>query len=132
MKTGNLQELSEQFVLDCTANPNDCGGTGGCGVCGCRVVVNALELPSIQKGRHGLAGHQHHRAKGVPCGGVLFVCVCECDTSRFKGGQPSEWTVRAAVRACTAARSRRCRSILTSATTARTSPLATLPCPLPP
>ncbi len=34
MKTGNLQELSEQFVLDCTANPNDCGGTGGCGVGG--------------------------------------------------------------------------------------------------
>lgn len=29
-KTGNLQELSEQFLLDCTPNPNDCGGTGGC------------------------------------------------------------------------------------------------------
>jgi len=25
-----LQELSEQFVLDCTPNPEQCGGTGGC------------------------------------------------------------------------------------------------------
>ena len=30
LKTGELQELSEQFVLDCTPNPHDCGGTGGC------------------------------------------------------------------------------------------------------
>jgi len=29
--TGVLQELSEQFVLDCTPNPSQCGGTGGCG-----------------------------------------------------------------------------------------------------
>lgn len=29
-KTGELQELSEQFVLDCVANPQQCGGTGGC------------------------------------------------------------------------------------------------------
>jgi len=28
--TGVLQELSEQAVLDCTPNPSDCGGTGGC------------------------------------------------------------------------------------------------------
>ena len=26
-----LNVLSEQFILDCTPNPNDCGGTGGCG-----------------------------------------------------------------------------------------------------
>jgi len=29
--TGRLQELSEQFILDCTPNPHECGGTGGCG-----------------------------------------------------------------------------------------------------
>jgi len=28
---GNLTVLSEQEILDCTPNPNDCGGTGGCG-----------------------------------------------------------------------------------------------------
>jgi len=28
---GQLAELSEQQILDCTPNPNDCGGTGGCG-----------------------------------------------------------------------------------------------------
>ena len=30
IKTGVLQELSEQFILDCTPNPKQCGGTGGC------------------------------------------------------------------------------------------------------
>jgi len=29
--TGQLAVLSEQQILDCTPNPNDCGGTGGCG-----------------------------------------------------------------------------------------------------
>jgi cathepsin L len=28
--TGQLVELSEQQILDCTANPKHCGGTGGC------------------------------------------------------------------------------------------------------
>jgi len=28
---GKLPVLSEQQILDCTPNPNDCGGTGGCG-----------------------------------------------------------------------------------------------------
>jgi len=31
LATGQLTDLSEQQVLDCTPNPNDCGGTGGCG-----------------------------------------------------------------------------------------------------
>jgi len=31
MKTGQLLTLSEQQILDCTPNPNDCGGNGGCG-----------------------------------------------------------------------------------------------------
>jgi len=31
LKTGTLLVLSEQQILDCTPNPNDCGGTGGCG-----------------------------------------------------------------------------------------------------
>ena len=30
LKTGSLVELSEQFILDCTPNPHECGGTGGC------------------------------------------------------------------------------------------------------
>jgi len=30
-KTGELTDLSEQQILDCTSNPNQCGGTGGCG-----------------------------------------------------------------------------------------------------
>jgi len=29
--TGQLPVLSEQQILDCTPNPNECGGTGGCG-----------------------------------------------------------------------------------------------------
>lgn len=31
LATGNLVVLSEQQILDCTPNPNQCGGTGGCG-----------------------------------------------------------------------------------------------------
>lgn len=31
LKTGQLQALSEQQILDCVPNPNQCGGTGGCG-----------------------------------------------------------------------------------------------------
>ena len=30
IKTGRLEELSEQFILDCTPNPEQCGGQGGC------------------------------------------------------------------------------------------------------
>jgi len=28
--TGTLEPLSRQNIVDCTPNPNDCGGTGGC------------------------------------------------------------------------------------------------------
>jgi cathepsin L len=31
IKTGKLVTLSEQQILDCTPNPQHCGGTGGCG-----------------------------------------------------------------------------------------------------
>ncbi len=30
LATGQLPVLSQQFILDCTPNPKDCGGTGGC------------------------------------------------------------------------------------------------------
>eukprot|EP00041_Stephanoeca_diplocostata_P009384 m.144599 g.144599 ORF g.144599 m.144599 type:complete len:378 (-) comp17716_c0_seq1:16-1149(-) len=30
LATGNTEDLSEQFILDCTPNPHQCGGTGGC------------------------------------------------------------------------------------------------------
>jgi len=30
LSTGLLEDLSEQQILDCTPNPNDCGGSGGC------------------------------------------------------------------------------------------------------
>lgn len=30
LKTGQLPILSEQQILDCTPNPDECGGTGGC------------------------------------------------------------------------------------------------------
>jgi len=30
LKTGKLVELSRQNILECSPNPNECGGTGGC------------------------------------------------------------------------------------------------------
>jgi cathepsin L len=30
LKTGLLEDFSEQQIASCTSNPNDCGGTGGC------------------------------------------------------------------------------------------------------
>ena len=30
LASGQLAVLSEQQILDCTPNPNDCGGMGGC------------------------------------------------------------------------------------------------------
>jgi len=30
LKTGHLEELAEQFILDCISNPDECGGQGGC------------------------------------------------------------------------------------------------------
>jgi cathepsin L len=31
LATGQLPTLSEQQILDCVPNPDQCGGTGGCG-----------------------------------------------------------------------------------------------------
>jgi len=31
ISTGELSDFSEQNILSCTPNPDDCGGTGGCG-----------------------------------------------------------------------------------------------------
>jgi len=42
MKTGNLQEFSEQFLLDCTSNPNDCGGSGGCQGATASLAINTI------------------------------------------------------------------------------------------
>jgi len=30
LKTGHLEAMSEQFILDCVTNPYECGGSGGC------------------------------------------------------------------------------------------------------
>jgi len=68
LKTGILQELSEQFVLDCTPNPHSCGGTGGCGGGTAALVYNQLEkyggIPSewtypYISGSAGAAGKCH-------------------------------------------------------------------------
>ena len=68
LKTGILQELSEQFVLDCTPNPHSCGGTGGCGGGTAALVYNQLQkyggIPSewtypYISGSAGAAGKCH-------------------------------------------------------------------------
>lgn len=48
INTGELQELSEQFILDCTPNPNHCGGNGGCeGGTGELALARLIELGGI-------------------------------------------------------------------------------------
>jgi len=39
---GTLPVLSEQQSVDCTPNPNDCGGTGGCGGGTAELIYNQL------------------------------------------------------------------------------------------
>jgi cathepsin L len=43
IKTGQLEELSEQFILDCTPNPQHCGGTGGCNGGTAELAYNRLK-----------------------------------------------------------------------------------------
>jgi len=42
IKYGPLWELSEQQMLDCTPNPDECGGTGGCEGATSAIGLNAL------------------------------------------------------------------------------------------
>jgi cathepsin L len=53
LKTGQLAVLSEQQILDCTPNPNQCGGTGACAnvlcVCVMRVVRVRCRISSKVK-----------------------------------------------------------------------------------
>jgi len=42
LATGELSTLSEQQILDCTYNPLDCGGTGGCGGGTSEVAYNSI------------------------------------------------------------------------------------------
>jgi len=72
LKYNNLITLSEQQILDCTPNPNDCGGTGGCGggtveLATDRIIVmGGLSLESSYPYKSG--------------GGANF----KCDMTKFK------------------------------------------------
>ena len=68
LKTKELQELSEQFILDCTPNPDACGGTGGCGGGTAKLAYERLKqlggMPSewtypYLSGTEGAAGKCH-------------------------------------------------------------------------
>eukprot|EP01012_Entosiphon_sulcatum_P054536 TRINITY_DN7540_c2_g1_i1.p1 TRINITY_DN7540_c2_g1~~TRINITY_DN7540_c2_g1_i1.p1 ORF type:complete len:396 (+),score=95.85 TRINITY_DN7540_c2_g1_i1:34-1188(+) len=47
IKTGTLNVLSEQNILDCTANPRHCGGTGGCGGAIAELAFDAMASKGI-------------------------------------------------------------------------------------
>jgi len=47
LATGELPVLSEQHILSCVGNPNDCGGTGGCGGGTAELVFSAFSGSGI-------------------------------------------------------------------------------------
>jgi len=59
LKYNNLITLSEQQILDCTPNPNDCGGTGGCGggtvelACARIMIMGGLSLETTYPYKSG-------------------------------------------------------------------------------
>merc|ERR1711991_889580 len=42
LATGELPVLSQQFILDCTTNPDDCGGTGGCQGATAKLAIDTI------------------------------------------------------------------------------------------
>jgi len=72
LKTGTLLTLSEQQILDCTPNPNDCGGTGGCG--GGTVELASARIIAMG----GLSQEKDYPYKSG--GGQNF----KCDMTKFK------------------------------------------------
>jgi len=45
--TGYIGILSEQNILDCTANPYECGGNGGCGGATCELAYQQIQTTGI-------------------------------------------------------------------------------------
>ena len=75
LKTGELQELSEQFILDCTPNPHDCGGSGGCGGGTAKLAYERLAalggLPSEWTYPYLSVGGSAGRCRGLPLSPAL-------------------------------------------------------------
>ena len=78
-----LEELSEQFILDCTPNPHKCGGTGGCNGGTAKLAYDKLkELGGIPSewtypyisGNNGTSGTCHGvpLSPQVPHGGAVM------------------------------------------------------------
>jgi len=67
-----LLTLSEQQILDCTPNPNDCGGTGGCGGGTIELAIDRIAVMG------GLTQEQDYPY--VSGGGTNF----KCDMTKFK------------------------------------------------
>jgi len=65
--TGELSNLSEQQILDCTPNPKQCGGTGGCGG-----GTSEIAFQQIISGQHGLSSEWTYPY--LSYGGQSFLC----------------------------------------------------------
>jgi len=77
MATGTLTALSRQNVVDCTPNPNDCGGTGGC-------EGATAELGFAYVANKGMASEADYPYQGVDG---------QCNESIQKSGKIKSWVV---------------------------------------
>jgi cathepsin L len=72
--TGELSNLSEQQILDCTPNPNQCGGNGGCGG-----GTSELAFQQMISGQGGLSSEWTYPYESY--GGKDFTCSYNSSTT---------------------------------------------------
>jgi len=65
LKTGTLPVLSPQQLVDCTPNPNNCGGTGGCGGATAELAYNYLATLAKNGGQTSEAQYPYKGVDGV-------------------------------------------------------------------
>jgi len=75
--TGQLEDLSEQQMLDCSPNPQECGGTGGCGG-----ATSEIGYASFIANGGGVVSEFDYPYESY--GGKNFQCRCDYNARLFR------------------------------------------------